>query len=355
MDWKRIKVGIVAFGEEAMKHAVNAALVCHFPGYELDSGRRTRISVVVPDREAVDDAFFEYQELFDNSFRRIVDLTGRKPVVETYRPQYEGSRKDFVDIEWEFIIGRISNPMLQEKLRRRAADENLQLVILLCFADPELNAKYAATLGRRLPQDVVIKTFSPDPEGDAKREEELLEMAKYVNYFYQASYDLKHVPTELPEDEVEKAWATLDDLQRRSNIYNVMAIPVKMAILGHDRADWNTFYALTADEIEQLTAVEHNRWTVERLIQGTRPCTDAERREIQEDMERRLSDPEYAAAHPVSLKKKYKTELNAHFDLCAYSELGVDETRLPVTRYDRDLTAAIPLIVKTFNDRRKNG
>ncbi len=85
------------------------------------------------------------------------------------------------------------------------------------------------------------------------------------------------------------------------------------------------------------------------------PCTYQQRKEIEKDLLYRLSDPKHADKNPVSLKKRYKNERNAHYDLCAFSELGVDETGLPVTRYDRDLTAAIPLIVKSFNDRRKNG
>ena len=68
-------------------------------------------------------------------------------------------------------------------------------------------------------------------------------------------------------------------------------------------------------------------------------------------MRRRLTDSAYREAHPVSLKKKYKLERGAHFDLCSFDELGVDDSGLPVTRYDRDIIAAIPLIVKTFNDR----
>lgn len=280
----------------------------------------------------------------------------RKPNVDLHRPQYEGRRKDFVDVEWEFIIGHLSHPILQEKLRRWANDPKQRLTISIGYEDAEKSRSIAEKLIRRLPDSVKIEVKEDNVEEEAKQKAEMMEMAKYLHYFYKASYELKHVPTELPEDEVDKAWNAIEDERlKMSNIYNVMSIPVKMEILGHDRNDWDTFYALTAEEIEQLTAVEHNRWCVERLIQGMRPCTDQERKEVEEDLRRRLSDEEYAKANPVSLKKKYKDERNAHYDLCAFSELGVDETGLSVTRYDRDLTAAIPLIVKTFNDRHRNG
>lgn len=335
---------------------IKCALLSHYPAYEEDCRKRTRISVLVRTSGEIHDFIFEYQELFDNSYWRIVDLRGDRPKVDLHRPQYEGRRKDFVDVEWEFIIGHLSHPVLQEKLRRWANDSKQQLTISIGYEDVGKSHGIAEKLKRRLQASVKIEVREDNPEAEAREKAELLEMAKYLHYFYQASYGLKHVPTELPEDEVNKAWDAIEDERlKMSNIYNVMSIPVKMEILGHDRNDWDTFYALTADEIERLTAVEHNRWCVERLIQGMRPCTDQERKEIEEDLRKRLSDGEYAKANPVSLKKKYKNERNAHYDLCAFSELGVDETGLPVTRYDRDLTAVIPLIVKTYKDRHRNG
>ena len=352
MNGKLPHILIIGNPESWQSPAIEFALTYHFPEYESDCRKRTRISVLVETKEEIHDFVFEYQELFDNSYWRTVDLTAGKPSIEGHCPQYEGLRKDFVDIEWEFIICRLSNPILQEKIRRWASDRQRVLTIALCFPNSEKNKSYEEKLRRRLPDSVSFEIIDCNPEVEAKRMDDLMDMARYLNYFYKISYEKGVVPTELPEEEVEKAWSEIpDERLRMSNLYNVMSIPMKMRILGHDSNDWDKFYALTADEIEKLTAVEHNRWCVERLIQGSRPCTDTERKEIEEDRRRRLNDAEYAKSNPVSLKKKYKNERNAHYDLCAFSELGVDETGLHVSRYDRDLTAAIPLIVKTFNDR----
>lgn len=336
--------------------AIESAHLWHLPSYESDSKNRTRITVVLDSMSDMYDFIFEYQELFDNSYWRVVNLSKTLPAVELHRPQYEGRRKDFVDVEWEFVICSFSNPPLQEKIQRWAHNSKQQLLISLCYEDDAKNKNYAEKLRRRLPASVEIEVFDDNPDAAAVRMAELLEMAKYLHYFYTISYEQKHVPTELPEDEVNRKWNEIvDERLRMSNIYNVMTIPVKMQILGHDRSDWDKLYALTAGELDMLTAVEHNRWCVERLIQGTRPCTDEECREVEEDMRRRLTDREYAEANPISLKKKYKTERNAHYDLRAFSELGVDETGLSVSRYDRDLSAAIPLIVKSYNDSHRNG
>ena len=331
----------VAAGEGASKAAVDMALIYHHPLYESDSRRRTRITLVLDSLENLHDFLFEYRELLDNSYWRVVDLRGEEIKPESHRPMYAGQRKDFVDVEWEFVIGRFSHPALQSKIELWSRDTRQQLLIALCYADTAKSARYAAKLRGRLPAEVVIETVDPTQAENPADNPMLVAMAKYLNYCYKVSYDEGIVPTELPEEAVEKAWEELaDERMRLSNIYNVRSIPFKMLLLGHDMDDWDKFYALSADEIERLTAVEHNRWSVDRLIQGVRPCTDEERMEIAAD---------------ISLKRRYARERGAHFDLCAFTELGVDETGLPVTRYDRDLTAAIPLIVKTYADRHANG
>lgn len=329
------RVHIVIDGEPrlAREAALHAALVCHYPNYERDKSLRTRITMLMSPDDA-DDMMFEFAELFDNSFRRIVDLRGDTLRTETRRPIYDGQRHDFVDIEWEFVYGRMSHPVFRRKMGLWSKDERQDLCVILCHDDAEYSKTLQKKLLQRLGPNVRVLTVAKDTPQDCT---ELLGMAKYLNYFYTASYGMRHVPTELPESAVEEAWKGVESpVMQLSNIYNVLTMPVKMRTLGHGSDDLDTFYALTADEIERLTAVEHNRWSVERLIQGMRPCTDAERAEIEANM---------------SLKKKYKNERGAHYDLVAFDSLGNDDTGLPVSRYDRDLTAAIPLIVKTYYER----
>ena len=330
---RRVHVVIDGDAQTAIQAAIHAALVCHYPNYERDRTLRTRITLLLS-RQDAEDMLFEFAELFDNCFWRTVDLSGDTPVTELHRPKYDGMRQDFVDIEWEFVFGRMSNPVFRHKLEIWSKDEKQDLSIVLCHADASRNEVLKRKLSQRLGERVQVLSVGKDTPQECSR---LIGMARYLNYFYKVSYECGHVPVELPEDEVEEAWAGVENpLMQLSNIYNVLSMPVKMRTLGHGGDDMTTFYALTADEIDRLTAVEHNRWSVERLIQGMRPCTDSERAEIEAD---------------ISLKKKYKNERGAHYDLVAFDSLGNDETGLPVTRYDRDLTAAIPLIVKTFYER----
>ena len=168
----------------------------------------------------------------------------------------------------------------------------------------------------------------------------LWKMARMLKYFYDCSYGNIGVPTELPMAQIEESWHREKSFKIRfSNLYNVMTISVKMRSLGHDDSDAGTFYALTQKEIELLAETEHNRWVVERLLQGTRPCTDAELEAIRQD---------------VKVRKREFKNRDIHFDLRAFDELEDDGTGKNAKVYDYDLTACIPLMVTTFYEHNEN-
>ena len=145
----------------------------------------------------------------------------------------------------------------------------------------------------------------------------------------------------MPLEEVEASWQAIEMVSHRfSNISNVMNIPYKMRSVGHDEEDDERFYALNAKEIALLAEVEHNRWSVERLVAGSRPVTPVERDEIRDAIEEFIR-----TGKGEDLKKSYKKR-GIHYDLCAFSELGKDRTGRNVREYDIDLTTCIPLIVE---------
>ena len=129
-----------------------------------------------------------------------------------------------------------------------------------------------------------------------------------------------------------------------------MTIGTKMHSLGRDLGEADAYYALTKEEIELLAVTEHNRWSVERLLTGTRPCTDEEKEQIRKSiraiLDFRKTGGEKSEGMPVDLKKKMR-EI-CHFDLCAYEELEQDATGKNAQTYDYALTACIPLLVKTY-------
>ena len=176
-----------------------------------------------------------------------------------------------------------------------------------------------------------------------------MNLAKRLNYFYNCQFVRQAVPTSLPEDEVEEDWKAVDSYAMRfSSLYNAMTMTVKMRSLGHDEGDWGQFYAVTQAETELLSAVEHNRWSVERLILGFRPPTDSERDEIRENIRAILQAKKEGTPVPEDLKKAYKRR-RIHYDLCSYEELDLDSSGQDVRIYDYALTACIPLIMNSFN------
>ena len=129
-----------------------------------------------------------------------------------------------------------------------------------------------------------------------------------------------------------------------------MTLATKMRSLGHEERDWDKFYALTQEEIVTLSAVEHNRWSVERLILGFRPPTDSEREEIRENIEAFITAKKTGSEKPEKdLKNLYKKK-KIHYDLCSYRELREDKTGKNVSVYDYDLTACIPLIAQSYKE-----
>jgi hypothetical protein len=179
----------------------------------------------------------------------------------------------------------------------------------------------------------------------------VMQMAKRLNYFYSCSFSGKGVPTSMPKDEIEEKWAQQTSVALRfSNIYNSMTLPTKMRSLGHDENDWDKFYAMTKDEIRQTAAVEHNRWSVERLILGFRPPTDSERAEIEENIEQLAAARRRGEKSELNDFKNMYKKRKIHYDLCSYAELGIDKTGQDVRIYDYDLTACIPLIANSYHE-----
>ncbi len=347
---------LMGFDSYAQEIALMAARVAHFPNYDGKAANplRTRITVIAPGISESKDKFISrYRSLFENSYYRTIDIKEKRSTL--HHPMYEGRREDFVDVEWEFADGQPSSSVVVDKLALWAGDGGRQLTLVISGADDSGNIGSAISLPDavydcqipvwvRLRQDMMSSSIlqSPKYAGLIPFGMEdcgysvgtpLLRMARFLNYFYKCSYGDKAAPSTLPIEMVDQAWRATGPLKMRlSSIYNVMTMAGKMHSVGHNPEDLSNYYALTKEEIEVLSRLEHNRWSVERLLSGTRPCTDQEREAIRKD---------------ISLKKEYKRR-DIHYDLCSYGELGVDETGKNVRIYDYALTAGIPLIVESY-------
>lgn len=373
MSNKTVHLVIAGFSGLGESLAIHAALIAHFPNYVRNQALRTRITIVDNAMTTKKDAFIQrYANLFEHSYYRCIDLKQRSMTLY-HEPVYHASREDFVDVEWEFVDGDFYDPMLQRKLQFWADSKEQLLTLALCETNTDTNFDRAFALPKNFSQNnvTVLVTTERSAMLEKIRETEgyhnlypfgmddcgydvrlpLLQMAKRLNYFYTCSYGQEGVPTEMPADKVEAAWRNVQTFSMRySNIFNVMTVATKMRSLGHDEKEWDKFFALTQEEIETLSAVEHNRWSVERLILGFRPPTDTEREEIRENIEAFITAKATGKKKPEQdLKNVYKKK-KIHYDLCSYRELREDKTGQNVRLYDYDLTACIPLIAQSFKD-----
>lgn len=355
-------VHLVVFGFSAQSEALvmNAALVAHYPNYSRDVRLRTRITII-------DDNVFvgkeeltqRYVHLFENSFYRTIDLNDEKPHPLLHRPIYDQKRKDFVDIEWEFVNGNVRNEAVRQKLTEWCQNEHQCLTIAFCHDDQ--NRSFNEALG--LPQtiyetgtpilchldesDIIRLTTSASPYSsilpfgkdlcDIQTLYTLKQLAQRVNYVYNHCFSLAPdapitAPSDINEELLEEQWRKVGALPKQySNIFNAMTLTTKMHSIGHSAEDWKEYYALTQTEINVLTEVEHNRWSVEELILGYRPVTDEEQSIIEKD---------------ITQKKVYRNR-KIHYDIRAFDDLRSDSTGKNVNVYDMALTQGIPLIIKT--------
>lgn len=351
---------IVGFSSQAEALAINAALVAHYPNYCKNTNYRTRITII--DDNVIEGSEYlihRYSHLFDNSFYRTIDLNESNPQFRLHSPMYEKTRKDFVDIEWEFVNGNIRNEAVRQKLEEWSSNICQQLTIAICHADYDRNFKEALGLPAEVYyEEIPILCYTQEndilsiatqsgaypsiyPFGeeccDINIIRVLKQLAQRVNFVYNHCFSLAPgnpvtAPSSIPDDLLEAQWRQVGSLPKQySNIFNAMTLGSKMHSIGHSSEDWKEYYALTIDEINILTEVEHNRWSVEELILGYRPVTADEEKIIEAD---------------ISQKKVFRNR-KIHYDIRAFDDLRSDSTGKNVNVYDMALTQGIPLIIKS--------
>lgn len=356
-------VHLVIFGMNQMAELVafNAAHVCHYPNNIMkDHSLRTRITII--DEDAIKksaELIQRYYYLFENCYYRFVDPQNNSKVTRTYPPRYK-TREDFVDIEWEFVSSTPYDSLVRNKIKQWAINP-LQLLTIVFAGD---NTESVLSDATHLPEEIksekipVFMYMKNDiafmqiqhndslgilcPFGMTDRGYDvhlpLLKMAKNVNYIYNkcsvikkddGTWEMEYV-VEIDEEEKETLWQKLPFNKRMSSLYNALTIGVKMRSMGFKEDEWEKFYDISQEEIEVLAHVEHNRWCVEELLMGWRPCNEEEQHEVEADISKK-----------EELKKR-----KVHYDLRSYNDLRPDATGETVKNLDRCLSACIPLIAK---------
>ena len=367
-------IHLVIFGasNQAESLAIHTALTSHYPNYCRNNELRTRITMIVDSLESLHHFEQRYHSLLVNSYRRTVKLNGEQIECETLEPQYVGQRKDFVDVEWEFVEANCNDQALSYKLIKWAKDEHQQLTIAFCHDDCSRNVSEVLSLHR----DVILATpvwlkvtndtamsfmkqsgqfehIYPFGMNDAKISSlsAFIKLAQCVNYAYcsmressseeqQQGLAPMRVALDIPSPQkLQELWNNpkLTTAKRWSNIYNAFTLRSKMHSLGIPVAMWGTLFTISDKDVETFSEVEHNRWSVEELILGYEPTTELEHKSVEQN---------------IALRETFKAQFK-HEDLRSYHELGIDDTGLPVARYDKGITRTLPLIAYTYHQMKE--
>lgn len=334
-DKRHVHLVFVGTTNFAVAFAMEAAHLLHFPNFEHDNKKRTRITFIEKNAE-------EEMRLFKTRNRHLFDIQEEiyhdmSEKDSEYKEndvfkQYDDGH-NFLDVEFEFIKGDVYSDNIQELLRKWACDENQCLSVFLALSVQKDNFVMGMNMpdelyDRNIPifirqdradnfvtnlrnADSKKQTYSYVEYGEVEHierkgryaniypfgmddmayctDERAFRQAKLINYLY-CNCSNNRFPDMLVLDsmskatiwkEADKAWNGLRVAEKWSNLYCAYSLRCKLDSLRAMRGlkiddDSHDQYPLSQEEIKEIAAVEHNRWNVEKLLMGYRKAKSNE-------------------------------------------------------------------------------
>ncbi len=389
-DKRQVHLVFVGTTNFAVSFAMEAAHMLHFPNFdETTKTPKTRITFI--EKNAEDEMaqfltrnrhFFEIQSYL---YRDLTDGVIEDPEVKSEYISPHFKKTDFLDVEFEFIKGDVYTKAVQDLISGWAKDQEGQyLSIFLSLADQRFNFM----MGLNMPDEVydnAIPVFIRQDRADnfvtnlrnadneevkyniaengilksVKRkkryahlypfgmddmayfsEERALRQARLINFLYWRTNNnrfpdllvLNSMTDDAIWEEAKANWSKITVAEKWSNIYCAYGIHYKLEILrvmrGLDIDDTSRDkQPLSEEEIEQLGALEHNRWNVEKLLMGYRKAKTEEDKYEQSIL---------TAADVKPNKKK----LFIHHDIRPFDDLD------DIKQMDFEIVKYIPWILK---------
>lgn len=292
---RHVHLVIVGMTSMGVALAMKAAHIAHYPNFVRDSKLKTRITFIDLNADTEFDMLRgRYSVLFEQCDYRVVDTLD---VSRSY--EYKGT--GLADIEFEFVKGAVESRSVQQLFEEWASPDNQSLLtIAICFEVPQKSiatalympqSVYQKALSILVRQNVSCSTIELVRQARQYNglrafgmldecydiDDNSLFQAKRVNYIYNRIKPEEKEWQPLDDAQGEELWKGLTTVHRWSNIYNAHSIPTKLRSFGPEEPE-----NLLVDEklLEEMARVEHNRWVMERLIQGYRPTTPEENRLI---------------------------------------------------------------------------
>lgn len=374
---KHVHLIIVGMNRMGTALAKEAAHMMHFPNFDEKTGKnRTRITFI-DDNADVEMNFFigRHPGYFDIAPIKYADLseadfTGFE---STYRAEGKNDETNFLDVQFEFIKGRVESKFVREWIRKELEDDDAIITIAICIHNPSQSFGMAMylpeevyTRGRNdigkpwevADKDMVVNIFVRQEKtgsliksfGDAAKSggaknkkyaniypfgmvddsfatdyySNHLAMAFNYVYEYYFAYN-QTLPSSMPSVEALLAkWKPISTSNKWSNLYLADSIEFKLRSIGQDSKSVETIM-LTDEQIEKMAYTEHCRWNMEKLLMGYRPLTDKERKEEVDT-------------------NKLKKNMFAHHLIKPYESLSEGDKQL-----DRNIIKKLPDILRMLN------
>lgn len=343
---KYVHFVIVGMSRMGVALGLEAAHLLHFPNFCRDPRLKSRITFI-------DAAADQEMNFFRGRYRHFFDLApGIYREAGSMNEEVLGEGAGFLDIEFEFIKGRVENPEIQRLLATWAEDPEQVLSIAVClnfppqsmaiglylpdivytnnipvFVRQETSGALLDMLNNRIKKEPLNRYSHVYPFGMQANSFDLdrnnIRKAMLVNYIYDFKSRYDACPTAAPsEDELLEAWSKLPVALQWSNLYCADSVDIKLRSLSFGT---NYPVRLTMKQTELMAEVEHNRWNTEKLLLGYRKPTAEEERLCRDKV----------------VRNKYKNKMFVHPDIRPFHELD-EKTK----DYDCCIAECLPLLAE---------
>lgn len=327
---KFVHLVVIGMSRMGMSLVTEAAMHLHFPNSDKKRTRITMIDLnarkemykfVNLNQNLFNEAYYTYTEYTDTPF-------GGWPSKFSER----NATSAWLDTEFHFVQGNVESNDVRELLGSFAIEKDACLTVAVCLPD----ARYALSVALSLPHvlynrpNVSILVQQEVGEGllnllgqqgeqnpnysnvrpfgmineEIGSEAEFEKFAPYVSIVYDSSckgeQTWESLETRLEDPrllrDMYSNWEVIQPWERISNRYAALAYVYKVRSL---------FSFVTKENKEVFGRMEHNRWCVEKLLNGFRTLTKEE-----------IDSPEY-----FEKREDWKKERFAHYGICRWDEV----------------------------------
>lgn len=338
--------------------ATTASHICHFPNsitpitFDNIASKRTKITFIAPNmKKEMGFVTAHLSSLFKMSHYSYV----KDDVYDPHIP--EDKYGNFLDVEWEFVDGNLTEEWVVKRLlgyyKKCVTDEKSYLTMAFCDMQADRNIAAASYLPyefhkiirdeethkvnyeHTIPlliyqsenEELVRSSQASAPMCEnmfsfgSMRESydpsirQRINEGKRINYIYSKDDDYVYMTSS--QDVLDTLWKK-SYLEQVSNIYCANHIGVKLRSVGINEKDLLRGEKIPDKLIDQMAAVEHNRWNMEKLLMGYDPIEASRRQRLKAMEPLKESD---AFRTEIEKLKKLKKNQYVHHCIAPFGEL----------------------------------